>query len=833
MATRYWVGGTGTWDTSTTTNWSATSGGGGGASVPGILDNVIIDNNSGTGTITCSFGECLDLTVTATQAIILGAAGNLLSAHGNVTFPSSGSFSASANTWTLILRATLGNSTITTNGKRLSRLTIFSSAGNSVVLGDNFAANSSLSLTGGGFNTNNYTVDCGFFSYTYSGSPSSINLGTSTFNVTGSNFTIIDTTGLTFTPGTSTVFMKGNFAIVQVVSGISFYNLTFINSAGFGSQGITSANGLTINNNLTFYGPTAGGFSILNVDVPSSSNPVYVFGAFNILNTTPTRRAFIKGTNVGIQAYIQAAATSFADTDFEDIVLTGSGAPYSGTRLGDCKGNSGITFDTPKTVYWNLAGSQIWSATGWATSSGGTPAVNNFPLAQDTAVFDDTGAADAVNITEGWNIGTIDASSRTLAFTLTESNPPFSLYGNIIAGSGFTFNNFLSSTFIVAGRNTQTITSNGRSFAVSLTLESPGGTLTFADDFTLTRPVGSTNYLGLACGTINANNKNLTIPSFTTISSFQAKTVTMGSGTWALTASGNVWDATTRGSSLTVNANTSTIDIANTTASATRSFNGATKTYNNINIGGGAATGQLTGLNDTNTFNTLSSTKTVAHTIRFSANQTFANWTANGTAGNLITLDASPSGLRRTITKTGGGTVAISYIRVQDSNGQPAATWSAPVGSVNLGNNSNWTFNAFADAVTENVTYADSATGNLNFSVVVSEALTLADNINSLRTAITSISEAISSCSDTPSALAAFITAVSEGFRANDINDKDFASYAEVTESITLADIEAAARTHNATAVEPVNVADVAECFGFGTIDNTQDVVWVQVDNRQ
>jgi len=40
MADRYWVGGTGTWGNSQTTNWSATSGGTAGASVPTASDNV-------------------------------------------------------------------------------------------------------------------------------------------------------------------------------------------------------------------------------------------------------------------------------------------------------------------------------------------------------------------------------------------------------------------------------------------------------------------------------------------------------------------------------------------------------------------------------------------------------------------------------------------------------------------------------------------------------------------------------------------------------------------------------------------------------------------------
>jgi hypothetical protein len=55
MATRYWVGGTGTWDASDTTHWSATSGGAGGVSVPGSADSVFFDANSGTGTITLGY----------------------------------------------------------------------------------------------------------------------------------------------------------------------------------------------------------------------------------------------------------------------------------------------------------------------------------------------------------------------------------------------------------------------------------------------------------------------------------------------------------------------------------------------------------------------------------------------------------------------------------------------------------------------------------------------------------------------------------------------------------------------------------------------------------
>lgn len=54
MANRYWRGGTGTWNSTNTANWSTTDGGAGGASVPTSADNVYFTGNSGAGTCTTS-----------------------------------------------------------------------------------------------------------------------------------------------------------------------------------------------------------------------------------------------------------------------------------------------------------------------------------------------------------------------------------------------------------------------------------------------------------------------------------------------------------------------------------------------------------------------------------------------------------------------------------------------------------------------------------------------------------------------------------------------------------------------------------------------------------
>lgn len=51
MADRYWVGGSGTWNNTNTTNWSATSGGPGGASIPTSVDNAFFNSGSGTAAV--------------------------------------------------------------------------------------------------------------------------------------------------------------------------------------------------------------------------------------------------------------------------------------------------------------------------------------------------------------------------------------------------------------------------------------------------------------------------------------------------------------------------------------------------------------------------------------------------------------------------------------------------------------------------------------------------------------------------------------------------------------------------------------------------------------
>ena len=157
MAARYWVGGSGTWSTTSTTNWSATSGGAGGASVPTAADSVFFDQ-AGTYTVTMTGAlTCLDITVSA---------GTVTFATGTTpTLAISGSMSLLAGTvWSstvaITFNATTTGKTVTTNGTTISgQITFFGTGG--WTLGSALNCQSSISIIQGTFDTSstgNYTV---------------------------------------------------------------------------------------------------------------------------------------------------------------------------------------------------------------------------------------------------------------------------------------------------------------------------------------------------------------------------------------------------------------------------------------------------------------------------------------------------------------------------------------------------------------------------------------------------------------------------------------------------------------------------------------------------
>jgi hypothetical protein len=247
-STKYWVGGTGSWTDSLRTNWSLTSGGTGSQSVPFSQDPVIIDANSGTGTITCTAGVCNNLTVTASQAITLGAGSSTLSIYGNLSLPSGGSFAVFNGGMTITFAATTTGKTITSNGKSMLCNITFDGVGGGWALQDDLTYGSvrALTLTRGSFNANNFNVTGGTVASSNSNTRAlTMGSGTWTLSGTGTVWNFASVSGLAFNTGTSTIALSDTSTNTKTFAGgpnSNYYNLSISATTGVASYIFTGAN---------------------------------------------------------------------------------------------------------------------------------------------------------------------------------------------------------------------------------------------------------------------------------------------------------------------------------------------------------------------------------------------------------------------------------------------------------------------------------------------------------------------------------------------------------------------------------------------------------------
>ena len=667
--------GSGNWNASA--SWALSSGGAGSdANFPLAQDTAIVDNNSAS-TVTIQTYNIGALNCSSRSvALTLNYASSALW-YGSHTLSSSVTVSGTTT------QAFFGRGTMvfTSAGRTITFQITVSGPGGTFQLADALNAGTAfITVVRGTFDTANFAVTAGSISSTFT-SVRTITLGSSTVTLSGSiNFT--DPTNLTFNGGTSQINLSATNSAVFGGSQ-TFYNVSFTSTA-VGTRQITGANTF---NNLTL---TASGTGLTQLQIGGDQT---FNGTFTCTGSSAIARGSVRSDAVGTTRTLTCAAASITNCDFRDITIAGAVAPISVTGGGDCGGNSGITFPAAKTVYWNLAGTQNWNATGWATTSAGTPNVNNFPLAQDTATFTDSGAAGTVAFGLAYNAGTIDASARTSAMTLNHS-ATFSIHGSYILGSGVTVSGTTGQTF--SGTGTQTFTSAGKTITFPITVDKPAGSaFELGDAFTSSTTITHTR------GTLDGKIYNLTCTSFTSSNS-NVRTISMGSGLWTLTTVSTIWN-TGITTNLTFNKDTANILLSNTTTTA-RFFSGGGLSFNKLTIGGATGT-SVTTLLSVSSFTELASIKTVAHTVRLAADLgTIDTWSITGTVGNVVTVDSSAAGTRRTFNLT-NVTTGIDYLSVKDIGVNQASRFYVGVNSTDGGNNSNVIFTA-APPATQTLTPA-------------------------------------------------------------------------------------------------------------------------------
>ena len=579
MADRYWVGGTGTWDAVSTTNWSTTSGGAGGASAPTYADNVIFDSLSNATLYSVTFGQGFTGTgsISGTTLTITAATANTLAAGatinrnaslpqptdttyirggtyivnqltgitggigtytvnisqtvtstaigtgascadltvaapltGTVTFTSASSNPSiniygsmtlpSANmTWPALVEvvfcASSTGKTITTNGIGIgmgnAKCITFDGTGGGWTLGSALTSlfgstSSGVRVISGGFTTANYAITSPRLE-SLGTSTRSISLGSSTVTLSGATPINFTSTGLTLTAGTSTITSSGsNFTFVG--GGNTFYNVSFTRTVA----DTNTISGSNTFNNLSFANRNTTGLDRISFSADQTVNGALSLGAYN---SNQTFRRFFKSDVPGIQRNLTvASATAFGNADFQDIVVGGAASPISGTGIGNAGNNSGITFSTPKTVYYNATAGSSWVNTVWALTSGGTPSNVNFPLVQDTAIIGDTGLNSGATITNSASMlmGRVDFSTRTLPMTWALTSVPL-FYGPLFLSSAVTITGQTVPTGTAAG----TYTISGLASGTVLVSATATGTLTITGT-----AIGNAIAGGIAAGSL-------------------------------------------------------------------------------------------------------------------------------------------------------------------------------------------------------------------------------------------------------------------------------------------------------------------------------------------
>lgn len=554
MADRYWIGGAGTWDATSTTNWSATSGGVVPASAPTSADNVIFDSASNATAYAVTVGTnavCLDVSISGPAAgnvTITFAATSVINVYGSWLNAATGvAFTTAAGTVNFL--ATSIGKTVTTNGISFANTFLnFNGVGGYWTLGSALTVSSgnSPNILAGTFDTGGFAMTLNNFLSTTTTNARTINLNNSTVNCSGSTSLSLAATNLTFNAGTSTINCTGA-AITFAGGSHTFYNVNFTSAtAAINSVAITGAN--TFNDfNVTT--------TTLQKTITLSANQI-VNGTLTLgaTNTAPFRISVVSDVVGTPRTLTVATLATLADVDFRNISAAGASAPWSGTRLGNCLGNSNITFAAAATKYWNLPAGGIWTSTAWALTSGGAVAVNNFPLPQDEVIIEDTGLNLGATITMATNadIGPLDMSTRSLAFTLVLFNTDPRFYGNVTLCSALTLtgNTAGSPTFQFLG---QGLANTLNTAGVTLTLQQfivncPNGSLTLASNVIVELVVITFGIVIFSAGTFNLNGFNLTAVAFSS-SNALTRTLTQGTGTINITGhNGERWGtATTTG----------------------------------------------------------------------------------------------------------------------------------------------------------------------------------------------------------------------------------------------------------------------------------------------
>ena len=518
---RYWVGGTGTW-TTTTTNWSQTSGGASGAPAPTANDPVFFDQ-AATYTVTLTGAlTCFGMTVSA-GTVTFSSTGTIANS-GSMSLSSSTVWSA---TGVVTFNSTSTGRTVTTNGVTINSPITFDGVAGAWSLGSALSTGVTLTTTlnNGTLTLNGFNLTTGIFSSSVA-TARSIAFGsnnivlshttaaTTVLNMaTATLFTTTSTTGgftataaitRTYVFGTTggsatnapSLSLTGSGTAVQTLTTASWFKNLSFGSTAFnpGTTALNIAGSLTLSSGGTFttVTPTMVGTGTLT----SNTNTTLAALTINSTAGTITLGAAFSMAATGTVT-LTAGTLDLGGFDLTTGIFSSSVATARSIAFGT--NNIVLAHTTAATTVLSMA-----TATGftWTGTTGGFTATAAITR---TYTFGTTGgtAANAPNLSltlSGTAVQTFTTASwfNTLSFGSTAFNPgttALNLNG-LTLSSGGTFTT-LSATMVGTG----TITTSGKTIA-ALTVNNGAGTVT------LSGALGATTYTQTA-GNVNFGSNNL------------------------------------------------------------------------------------------------------------------------------------------------------------------------------------------------------------------------------------------------------------------------------------------------------------------------------------
>ena len=566
------------------------------------------------------------------------------------------------------------NNSITTAGKTLSTLGFINVSG-TLTLNDALTTRPDgyIRTDGGTTNTNNQTVTTGNF-YVSTVTAKTITLGSSIINTSGSGWDMtIGGGAVTVTANTATINISGTGALV---GGNVNYNGATFNLIG-------TAHTITGNftcNSLTYHPTTHTNANVLTM---TSGSTVTTEAGFVLVGNARSTQILVQSSTLGTAATITCANWTGSDNfDLMDITATNAvNFQTLGFMVGDCGGNTGITFPTavPQTFTYGGVDYKFSTVGNWLKTSDGT--AGRIPL-----VGIDNVTMQSADIGSGktiiWDMPrmgkSIDFSGMSWTGTATTVTPSstITLFGSLVLKTGITWTTGTSSTYF-RGRGNYTITTAGATI-YSLRIGAPTGTYTIQDSFIVS------NILENLAGTLNTNNQTGSSGLFY-FDGTTTRTVTLGSSVITLNNSGVSDKVRSSSTGLTLNAGTSTIILTNSGTNA-QTFAGDGLQYNNVTVAG-AGNYQMT-MTGNNSFNNFTVDRSVASKsiVATGTTQTVTNFVAETSSTRTVTITGG------TWNKVGVGIVSLDYMSISGSTATPALVWYAVYHSTDGGGNSGWIF---------------------------------------------------------------------------------------------------------------------------------------------